>query len=106
MGSSACRQGDRSNCPADIHGKPCCPHNVTGPSISGSPNVLINNRPALRLGDNGVHLVCCGPNTWKAIKGSLTVMVNGKPLVRKGDTTLHCGGIGRMIDGSNNVLAG
>lgn len=44
----ACRVGDKALCPADAHGKICCPHVVVGPAVSGSPNVLIEGRPALR----------------------------------------------------------
>ena len=106
MSKAACRLGDRSNCPLDVHGKTCCPHNVTGPAVTGSPNVFINGKPALRVGDRGTHTLCCGPNNWRCVKGSATVYVNGKPLVHKGDMTLHCGGLGRMIDGSSDVFAG
>ena len=104
MAKPACRLGDRANCPVDIHGKACCPHNVTGPAITASPDVFINGKPALRVGDKGIHALCCGTNTWKCIKGSSTVSVNGKPLVRQGDTTQHCGGLGRMIEGSKDVF--
>ena len=42
----ACRITDPSHCPADAHGCPKCPHDVTGPATSGSVNVLINGQPA------------------------------------------------------------
>ena len=102
----ASRIGDNANCPADSHGNECCPHNVTGPAVSGSGNVLINGRGAFRLGDDGIHQACCGPNTYKAAKGSSTVLINGLPAVRLGDDTKHCGGDGHMIEGSDNVLIG
>ena len=35
------------------------PHPAIGPAISGSPDVLINGRPALRIDDIGVHAACC-----------------------------------------------
>ena len=57
-------------------------------------------------GDNGIHAVCCGPNTWNAVKGSGTVMINGKPAHRMGDTDQHCGGVGQMIEGSADVIIG
>lgn len=104
MTKPACRLGDHANCPADSHGKPCCPHNVTGPAVSASPDVFINNRAALRVGDNGVHSACCGPNTWVCAQGSGKVNVNNIPLVRLGDTTTHCGGTGNMIECSGNVM--
>ena len=39
---NAARVSDKSNCENDSHGNICCPHNVTGPAINGSPNVYIN----------------------------------------------------------------
>jgi YD repeat-containing protein len=102
----ASRVKDKALCPADSHGKPCCSHSVTGPAVSGSPNVFINGQPALRIGDPGVHSSCCGPNTWKCAEGSATVFINGLPAVRLGDGTTHCGGSGKMIEGSPNVLIG
>ena len=101
-----CRKGDNANCPADAHGNPCCPHNVTGPATSGSPNTNVNGRAVLRVGDSGVHSACCGPNTWQCAAGSSTVFVNGIPVVRLGDATAHCGGSGQMIQGSGNVNVG
>ena len=85
MSKPVCRLGDQANCPADVHGKNCCPHNVTGPAVTASPNVFINGKPALRVGDTGVHSACCGPNTWVCVEGSARVRVNGIPLVRLGD---------------------
>lgn len=104
--AQASRVGDNANCPSDTHGNLCCPHNVTGPAIQGSPNVFINGLPALRQGDPGIHRTCCGPNTWKCSGGSSTVFINGLPAVRKGDQTIHCGGIGKMVEGSSNVNIG
>lgn len=103
---AAARVGDNANCPADIHGNPCCPHNVTGPATAGSPDVFVNGRSALRLGDPGIHALCCGPNTWSCAAGSSTVFINGRPAVRLGDMTQHCGGIGKIIGGSSDVFFG
>lgn len=97
------RVGDQANCPNDSHGKSCCSHNVTGPAISGSPDVFVNNRPVLRIGDPGVHSKCCGPNTWVTAQGSKYFLVNGIPVVRLGDETTHCGGKGKMVEGSHSV---
>jgi uncharacterized Zn-binding protein involved in type VI secretion len=96
----ATRVGDKANCPADSHGKNCCSHNVTGPAVSGSPDVFIDGKPALRVGDPGVHSACCGPNTWVTVAGSSKVLINDIPAVRLGDATAHCGGGGKMIEGS------
>ncbi|HEY1556057.1 MAG TPA: PAAR domain-containing protein [Kofleriaceae bacterium] len=100
------RLGDKSNIPADAHGCPACPHPAVGPAIQGSPDVMVNGRPAVRVGDQGVHAACCGPNMWKAAAGSGTVMINNKAAHRQGDQDSHCGGSGTMIEGSTNVITG
>jgi uncharacterized Zn-binding protein involved in type VI secretion len=101
---AACRVGDNALCPKDSHGKKCCSHKVSGPAVSGSSDVSINGRAALRTGDPGKHSGCCGSKTWKAASGSSTVLVNGIPLVRLGDVTQHCGGKGKMIEASSDVI--
>jgi len=101
------RLGDKSLAPIDVHGKSCCPHiAVSGPAIEGSPDVFVNGLSALRVGDKGVHFVCCGTNDWKAMEGSDAVFINGKPACRLGDKTKHCGGDGTLIAGSQDVLVG
>ncbi len=100
------RLGDKSAAPIDAHGCPKCPHSVQGPAITGSENVLVNNKPALRVTDKGVHAACCGPNTWVATLGSGTVFINNLSAHRMGDMTTHCGGVGQLIEGSEDVLVG
>ena len=100
------RNGDMSQTTADVHGCRSCPHICSGPAVSGSPNVNVNNRAALRVGDTGVHAGCCGPNQWTAYAGSSSVFINGKAAVRQTDATKHCGGMGRLISASLNVSAG
>jgi uncharacterized Zn-binding protein involved in type VI secretion len=100
------RLGDKSQVPADAHGCPACPHPCIGPAIQGSPNVNVNKRPALRVTDQGVHAACCGPNMWKATAGSGTVFINTLPAHRQGDADQHCGGSGKLIEGSDNVMVG
>jgi uncharacterized Zn-binding protein involved in type VI secretion len=100
------RLGDNANVPADAHGCPACPHPAMGPAVSGSPNVFVNGRPALRVDDIGIHAACCGSNTWAAAQGSVTVFINGQPAHRMMDATRHCGGMGHLIDGSANVIVG
>jgi len=46
------------------------------------------------------------PNTWNAMQGSMAVFITSKPAVRMGDKTRHCGGIGSVIEGSQNVIVG
>jgi uncharacterized Zn-binding protein involved in type VI secretion len=100
------RQLDTALVPADAHGCPACPHPAQGPATGGSPDVLVNGLPALRLGDTGLQMACCGPNKWMAASGSGTVFINNLPAHRMGDTTAHCGGVGNLIAGSTNVLVG
>ena len=100
------RLGDKSQVPADAHGCPACPHPCIGPAIVGSPNVMTNKRPSLRVGDTGVHMACCGPNMWTAAAGSGTVFINNIKSHRLGDKDTHCGGNGQLIEGSNNVIVG
>jgi len=54
----------------------------------GSPDVLVNGKPAIRVGDKETS------NNTNTI-GSTTVFVNGKPVVRLGDK-----------DSSNDILVG
>lgn len=99
------RLGDKAK-GTDGHGCKVCIHTVVGPAVQGSPNVTINGKPAVRKGDSGIHALCCGPNTWKAAGGSRTVIVNGKPAFRLHDKTAHCGGVGKAVEGSANVIIG
>jgi uncharacterized Zn-binding protein involved in type VI secretion len=101
-----CRTGHLSTVPIDVHGGLCCPHVAIGPATKGSPDVLVNGAPALRVTDIGGHAACCGFNTWVAAAGSGTVFINGLAAHRKGDADTHCGGVGFMKDGSENVMTG
>ena len=85
------RLGDKSETDADAHVCPACPHVATGPAVQGSPDVIVNYKPALRVGDMGIHAACCGPNTWTAAEGCETVLINHKPAHRMGDMDQHCG---------------
>jgi uncharacterized Zn-binding protein involved in type VI secretion len=100
------RLGDKSHVQADMHGCPACPHAAAGPAVQGSPDVQVNGRPALRVGDKGIHAACCGTNTWTIVAGSGTVLINNVPAARKGDQVEHCGGNGKLVDGSDNVITG
>ena len=100
------RVGDDAHCPADSHGKPCCSHSVKGPGVKGSTNILVNGKEPLRIGDPGVHSACCGPNTWKVAAGSSSVFFNNIPAARFKNKTVHCGGVGTLIQGSDNVITG
>ncbi|MDB4970005.1 MAG: repeat-containing protein [Myxococcales bacterium] len=100
------RLGDKAQIQSDAHGCPGCPHPGVGPAIAGSANVFVNGRPGLRVDDVGIHAICCGPNMWKAQAGSGTVFINGKAAYRKDDESKHCGGSGKLIEGSDDVIVG
>ena len=102
------RLGDNGqvDSPGDKHGCPACPHPAVGPAILGSPNVFVNGMPAIRKDDIGIHAICCGPNMWKATAGCDTVLINGKPAHRKDDAQQHCGGNGKQVVASSNVIVG
>lgn len=100
------RVNDNAQNPADAHGCPACPHPVIGPGIVGSPDILVNGLQPLRVGDPGVHAACCGPNSWVVAMGSSTVFFNNIPAARLGDMTTHCGGVGKLIMGSPDVIVG
>lgn len=100
------RLGDSSHCPSDKHSCPQCPHDVQGPATSGSPDVEINGKPALRKYDRGMHHGCCDENAWEAVEGAPGVFINGRPAHRVGDAVDHCGGKGALAEGSGNVIIG
>lgn len=88
------RQFDMVHSDLDLHVNPAfwpiiVP--VDGWFLTGSPNVFVNSRAAIRVGDGGPHLACCGPNLFVAATGSPNVFCNSVPLVRERDATLHCG---------------
>ena len=103
---AAGRVGDKAKNPSDSHGCPKCSHVVEGPATSGSGDVFINGKPALRVGDKGKHSSCCGANSWTAKGGAPAVYFNGKKVHRLGDAVSHCGGKGKLIQGSGDVFIG
>jgi len=74
------------------------------PSLMGSPDVLVNSFPVVRVDDNYSQVHCCGPACHQmgpVLEGSTTVFVNGKGIHRDGDK-ISCGDVGD--NGSENVL--
>ncbi|MFA5309723.1 MAG: PAAR domain-containing protein [Dehalococcoidales bacterium] len=86
-----------AECTADSHGSPADPLDVKGPITTGSSHVLVNGRPAARVGDIGIHSVCAGANKFEIVGGDENVLIDGRPAAKIGDTTRHCGGIGKII---------
>jgi len=95
-GAKAARLGDAGS------GHGCFPPT---PIISGSPDIIINGRPAARVGDALVDHGCgdCPPHPRSISAGSGTVIFNGKPAARTGDA-IDCGGT--IIGGSGDVIIG
>jgi uncharacterized Zn-binding protein involved in type VI secretion len=85
------RLGDKASVQSDAHGCPACPHPAVGPATSGSPDVNVNGRPALRVDDLGPHAPCCGPAMWTAQSGAANVFINGKAAFRMNDPSTHSG---------------
>ena len=90
------RQGDWQKCPK--FETPEEPH-VGGEITSGSSNVMINGKPAARLGDSAQ----CAPATAAITAGASGVMINGQPIARVKDKTDHNG---QITQGSSNVTVG
>jgi uncharacterized Zn-binding protein involved in type VI secretion len=81
---------------SDTHGCPACPHNSVGYVSTFSSTVKVRGLPAVRKGDKGTHLQCCGPNTFEVVGGDPNVLVDGKPSAKIGSKTQHCGGFGNI----------
>lgn len=77
-----------------------------GRAVTGSANVLLNQRPALRVGDRGVHRARGGNGEWEAEAGAPRVLINGSRVVRIGDPVHDGRRRGKMVQGSPNVLVG
>lgn len=76
------------------------------PAVQGSPNVVVNMLPAMRVGDMYTpHFcpVCKAPHPQNLAAGSSSVMINGIPAGRIGDR-VACGGSAQT--GSTNVIIG
>lgn len=75
------------------------------PLVEGSPNVIINGRPAGRLGDHyASHGCVIHPGHQDVIAaGSSKVVINGRPAARVGDA-VSIGGT--VQNGSGNVIIG
>jgi uncharacterized Zn-binding protein involved in type VI secretion len=73
----------------------------------GSPDVYVNGKPLMRVGDSYVEHACdaghAGPHGRALAEGSATVFINGKPAGRIGDA-IDCGGAAQT--GSSNVHIG
>ena len=95
-------QAARTSDPISPH-SPCSP----GKCGPGSSDVLIENLPAYRVGDNdephGIPQPArgCVPHVTPLVKGSHNVLINNKPAGRVGDT--HSCGV-TIVSGSSKVI--
>ncbi|MGM3389575.1 PAAR domain-containing protein [Stutzerimonas stutzeri] len=88
MAKPAARLTDLNACPKTGHG--------TNATTSGSPDVLINGLPTLRVGDS----TACGD---AVAEGISSILINGQPIAFLDSATAH-GGV--IITGSGDVLVG
>lgn len=88
--------GSMHVCPMTTGPAPHVGGPVTGP---GTPNILVNNKPAAVMGD---MCVCAGPPDVIA-QGATNVFFNGVPVACMGDMTAH-GGV--ITVGEPNVIIG
>lgn len=100
------RLGDHASAAADSHGCPSSPHPVMGPATAGSPDVMVNGKPILRVGDGGTYAPSCGMKTWVSIRGAPGVLVDGDPAFRQTDPAQFCSATGALDEGSPDVLIG
>jgi uncharacterized Zn-binding protein involved in type VI secretion len=63
----------------------CKKHGALGAAVTGSSDVKIEGKRAIRVGDAGVYPCLC--KSWSAETGSASVLVNGKPIHREKDRT-------------------
>ena len=91
---------------ADIGSAHSC-HFPPTPATGGSPNVFVNGRRLMRVGDAYVPhgCPCCPQPTHprKLAAGSASVFINGRPAGRVGDA-IDCGG--QAQTGSSDVYIG
>lgn len=94
----AVRKGDMST------GHPHC--YPPTPCAEGSPNVFVNGRQSVRIGDAWVVHGACEihvPHSGVSSSGSGSVFVNGRAKCRIGDA-VSCGD--SMAEGSGDVIVG
>jgi uncharacterized Zn-binding protein involved in type VI secretion len=94
--------GMLARCLADGHGAPMDPTNVVGPITTGSSHVLVNGKPAARVGDVGIHYACSGANTFEIVSGDPAILIDGRVAAWIGSSTKHCGGMGTIIGGGGD----
>ena len=86
------------------HGMPCCAHIWTGVRITGSSDVIVNDRRASRAClDIAIHdCPHCAVNM--CLTGSQTVYINDLRAHRKWDIETEFCGIGMTITASRDVF--
>lgn len=89
------------------HHEKCCPHNVTGMIIQGSPDVQYDGMSAARFGDmtmsNCPH---CGGAGGMCIGGAPKNQINGRPGQRLGDPVMEPAGSSVVVTGSSKCTDG
>ena len=86
------------------HGAPCCPHNVVGTIIQGSPDTNANGLPVARLNNDEVEHDCPHCGTGYISTASATFGANGIGVARLGGEVTYPGGAGVITIASPDVL--
>ena len=93
--------GTMCECPAYSMGCIACPHYAIGPIITGSSHVLVNGKPAARVGDRGICSNACGDANFTIISGDYDVLIDGKPAASTKYTQVQfAGGMGQILGGN------
>ena len=84
------------------HGLDCCPHDVVGIIVGGSPDTFANDLKVARLHDEVIHnCPHCGNGSISS--ASYTVFANGIGVARLGDIVVYPGGFSIITTASGNV---
>lgn len=107
VGSAQARLGDFSS-PGRLT-DPARESRASIPAVTGSPNVMVNNRPALRVGDVGTVVAgAFSTDTvqWVAAQGARCVLINNRNAHRAWDVDDHRGCPGTIVEGSPYTFVG
>jgi len=73
---------------------------LVGYITTGSGHVLVNGKPAARVGDVGIQAPSAGPNSFKIVSGDSSVLIDGRSAAKIGSLTDHGGGMGHIVGGA------
>lgn len=89
------------------HGLKCCPHNIVGMIVMGSPFTMYDGLPAARFGDLTISSCPhCGGVGGICIGGAPKNQIDGPLGQRKGDPVLEPFGMSTVVTGSTKCSDG